>query len=139
MTPEHWQRIKALLESALEREPGERSAFLATACADDDLLRQEIESLITSHDQAGGFIESPAFELMAESLGDQPDTLAGQSFGPYQIIARIGVGGMGEVYLAEDSRLGRKVALKMLPTFFTEDDDRVRRFQQEARAASTLN
>jgi serine/threonine-protein kinase len=127
------------LQSALEREPRERSAFLAAACADDVVLRKEIDSLITAHDQAGGFIESPAFALMAESLGDQPDTLAGQSFGPYQIIARIGVGGMGEVYLAEDSRLGRKVALKMLPTFFTEDNDRVRRFQQEARAASALN
>ena len=139
MESERWQRIKTLLQSALEREPGERSAFLAAACADDDLLRKEIESLITSHEQAGGFIESPAFELMAESLGDQTDSLAGQSFGPYQIIARIGIGGMGEVYSAEDSRLGRKVALKMLPTFFTEDNDRVRRFQQEARAASALN
>jgi len=139
MTPEHWQHIKTLLQSALEREPGERSAFLAAACADDDLLRKEVESLITSHEQAGGFIESPAFEVMAESLGDQTESLAGQSFGPYRIIARIGVGGMGEVYSAEDSRLGRKVALKMLPTFFTEDNDRVRRFQQEARAASALN
>jgi eukaryotic-like serine/threonine-protein kinase len=128
-----------MLHSALELGPRERSAFLAAACGDDDLLRQEIESLITSHERAGSFIESPAFELMAESLEAQMDSLAGHSFGPYQIIARIGVGGMGEVYSAEDSRLGRKVALKMLPTFFTEDNDRVSRFQQEARAASALN
>src|SRR5436190_24199778 len=106
MDSERWQQIKTLLQSALEREPDERYAFLATACAGDDLLCQEIESLITSQEQADGFIESPAFAPMAESLGDQPDTLAGQSFGPYQIIARIGVGGMGEVYSAEDSRLG---------------------------------
>src|SRR6266550_4664875 len=132
MESERWQQIKTLLQSALECEPGERTAFLDEACAGDSSLRDEVESLIASHEQAGGFIESPAFELMAESLGDQPDPLAGQSFGPYQIIARIGIGGMGEVYLAEDSRLGRKVALKMLPTSFTEDDDRVRRFQQEA-------
>src|SRR6185295_8696735 len=86
-----------------------------------------------------GFIESPAFEVMANSMEDQTDSLAGQSFGPYRIDARIGAGGMGEVYLAEDSRLGRKVALKMLPDYFTKDDERVRRFQQEARAASALN
>ncbi|HVS83971.1 MAG TPA: protein kinase [Pyrinomonadaceae bacterium] len=139
MESERWRQIKSLLQSALERQPGERSAFLAAACADDEPLRKDVESLILSHEQAGGFIESPAFEVMAESLGDQTDSLAGQSFGPYQIIARIGIGGMGEVYLAEDSRLGRKVALKMLPTFFTKDNDRVRRFQQEARAASALN
>jgi serine/threonine-protein kinase len=139
MESERWRQIKFLLQSALEREPGERSAFLAAACADDDLLRKEVESLITSHEQAGGFIESPAFEVMAESLGDQTDSLAGQSFGPYQIIARIGIGGMGEVYSAEDSRLGRKIALKMLPAYFTRDTERVRRFQQEARAASALN
>ncbi|MEP6818356.1 MAG: alpha/beta fold hydrolase [bacterium] len=139
MTPEHWQQIKTLLQSALEREPGERSAFLVAACADDDLLRKEIESLITSHEQAGAFIESPAFQLMAESLEDPTKSLAGQSFGPYQIIRPLGSGGMGEVYLAEDTRLGRKVALKVLPAHFTEDDERVRRFQQEARAASALN
>src|SRR5207237_9415499 len=100
---------------------------------------KEIDVFITLHEESDCVIESPAFALMAESLVDQPDTLAGQSFGPYQIIARIGVGGMGEVYSAEDSRLGRKVALKMLPTFFTEDNERVRRFQLEARAASALN
>ncbi|MEP6818357.1 MAG: serine/threonine-protein kinase, partial [bacterium] len=76
---------------------------------------------------------------MAESLEDQTKSLAGQSFGPYQITLLIGTGGMGEVYLAEDTRLGRKVALKVLPAHFTEDDERVRRFQQEARAASALN
>ncbi|MEP6707398.1 MAG: alpha/beta fold hydrolase [Pyrinomonadaceae bacterium] len=140
MTPEHWQRIKVLLESALERKPDERSAFLNQACAGDSSLRNEVESLIASHEQASRFIEEPAYGVMAGSLADdQTDSLAGQSFGPYQINARIGTGGMGEVYLAQDSRLGRKVALKMLPDFFTRDDERVRRFQQEARAASALN
>src|SRR6266576_297773 len=137
MTPERWQRIKPLLHSALERQPSERSAFLAAECAGDEGLRQDVESLIASHDQAGEFIESPAVEVMAGSLTD--DQVVGRSLGPYAISARLGAGGMGEVYLAEDTRLGRKVALKMLPAYLTPEDERVRRFQQEARAASALN
>jgi len=137
MTPERWQRIKPLLQSALEREPGERSAFLAAECAGDLALRKDVESLITSLDHAGEFIESPAFEVMAGSLAD--DQVVGRNLGPYVISARLGAGGMGEVYLAEDARLGRKVALKMLPASLTTEDERVRRFQQEARAASALN
>src|SRR5882762_2109969 len=137
MTPERWQRIKPLLHSALEREPSERSAFLAAECSGDEVLRKDVESLIASHDQAGEFIESPAFEVMGESLQD--DQVVGRKLGPYAIIARLGAGGMGEVYLAEDTRLGRKVALKMLPAHLTTEDERVRRFQQEARAASALN
>jgi len=137
MTPERWQRIKPLLQSALERDPEERSAFLLAECAGDEALRKEVQSLIISHEQADKFIESPAVEVMAGSLGN--DQVVGSKFGPYAISARLGAGGMGEVYLAEDTRLGRKVALKMLPDYFTRDDDRVRRFQQEARAASALN
>ncbi len=139
MTPERWQYIKSLLHSALERDPTERDAFLVSACAGDEGLRQEIELLITAHGQAGDFIESPAFRLMADSLGEKADSLAGQSLGHYQIASLIGAGGMGEVYLAEDTRLGRKIALKILTTHFTLNSDRLRRFQQEARAASALN
>lgn len=139
MNPERWQQIKSLLHSALEREPGERAAFLDEACDATPSLRSEVEALIVSYEQAGGFIESPAVEFMADTLRNETDSLAGQSFGPYKIKARIGVGGMGEVYLAQDSRLERRVALKMLPDYFTRDDERVRRFQQEARAASALN
>jgi serine/threonine protein kinase len=139
VTPERWQHIKSILHSALERAPDERAAFLDEACAATPSLRGEVEALIVSYEQAGGFIESPAVEFMADSLEDQTDAFAGKSFGPYQINTRIGTGGMGEVYLAQDTRLGRKVALKMLPDYFTRDDDRVRRFQQEARAASALN
>jgi len=137
MTPERWQRIKPLLQSALERDPDERAAFLVAECAGDEALRKEVQSLIISHEQADKFIESPAVEVMAGSLGN--DQVVGRNLGPYVISARLGAGGMGEVYLAEDTRLGRKVALKMLPDYFTRDDDRVRRFQQEARAASALN
>jgi serine/threonine-protein kinase len=138
MTPEHWQQIKTLLQAALEREPHERAAFFKEACADDPSLQSEVESLIASHEQAGGFIESPAYEVMAGSLADDK-SMVGEVLGPYQIIGLLGTGGMGEVYLAEDTRLGRNVALKVLPLQFTRDDERVRRFQQEARAASALN
>ncbi|MFN2579365.1 MAG: protein kinase, partial [Pyrinomonadaceae bacterium] len=139
MTPEHWQRIKILLQSALEREPAERSAFLDEACQGDTSLRQQVNSFIISHEQTGGFIEEPAFEVMAESLVNEQTELVGQQLGHYLVLEHLGAGGMGEVYLAEDARLGRKVALKMLPAHLTTEDERVRRFQQEARAASALN
>jgi serine/threonine protein kinase len=138
MIPERWQRIKSLLASALEREPHARAVFLKEACSDDPALQSEVESLIASHEQAGGFIESPAFELMAESLG-KSHSIVGSDLGPYLVTGRLGSGGMGEVYLAEDMRLGRRVALKVLLAHFTRDEERVRRFQQEARAASALN
>jgi len=85
MKPERWQQVKMLLQSALEREPVDRAAFLTQACAHDESLRKDVESFIASHDEAGGLIESPAFELMAESLSNQTESLVGQSFGPYQI------------------------------------------------------
>src|SRR6266404_3272060 len=140
MKPERWQQIKALLQAALEREPGQRAAFLAEACADDESLRRDVDALISSYEQAGDFIEAPAFELMAESLTTlQGISFIGQTFGPYKILEHLGAGGMGDVYLAEDARLVRKVALKILPVGFTWDNERVRRFQQEARSASALN
>jgi eukaryotic-like serine/threonine-protein kinase len=138
MTPERWQQIKALLESAIERDPLSREAFLDEACASDPALRREVQALLDSHARAGDFIESPAYAVMAESLAAS-DIVPGSTIGPYQIIDRLAAGGMGDIYLAEDSRLGRKVVLKALPTAFTKDSERVRRFQLEARAASALN
>src|SRR5207248_2131480 len=90
MTPEDWQRIKTLLQSALEREPGQRSAFLAAACGGDESLRKEVESFIISHEQAGGFIEEPAFEVIAESLVNKQTELVGQKRGHYLGLAHIG-------------------------------------------------
>src|SRR5215208_153456 len=140
MTSDRWQVINLLFHSVLKREAGQRAAFLDQACEGDESLRKEVESLIAAHDEASSFIETPAFAASAEMLmSDQSESLVGHSFGPYSIVAPIGLGGMGEVYLAEDTRLGRKVALKLLPAYFTKNADRVRRFQQEARSASALN
>ena len=140
MNPERWQQLDKLFHAALERAPDERAAFLDEACADDDSLRKQVEELLAGHEEAGSFIERPAFEVEAQSVADDQNELAvGQTIGHYKIISTLGVGGMGEVYLAEDSSLGRQIALKLLPADLTRDTDRLRRFQQEARAASALN
>jgi serine/threonine protein kinase/TolB-like protein/Flp pilus assembly protein TadD len=139
MTPERWQQLKQIFQSALERNPAERSAFLRQACAGDPALRSEVESLISSHDQAGDSIEAMAVEAATEMLSDRADPIAGKHIGHYQVLSLIGRGGMGEVFLAQDASLGRKVALKLLRAEFTGDEERLRRFRQEARAASALN
>jgi eukaryotic-like serine/threonine-protein kinase len=140
MEPERWKQIDQLLEAALDRPPSQRAAFLNQACAGDAALRRKVESLLSSDEQARSFLESPAFEVAAELLAeDQPQTLVGQHIGRYRVLSLLGTGGMGEVYLAQDSRLGRQVALKLLPASFTKDQERVRRFEQEARAASRLS
>jgi Tol biopolymer transport system component/serine/threonine protein kinase len=140
MTPERWQQLKQIFQSALERNPAERSAFLSRACANDPALRSEVESLIASHDQAGESIEAMAVEAAAEMLSaDQTGSIVGKQIGHYQVLSLIGRGGMGEVFLAQDASLGRKVALKLLRADFTGDEGRLRRFRQEARAASALN
>jgi serine/threonine protein kinase/dipeptidyl aminopeptidase/acylaminoacyl peptidase len=140
MKPERWQQLDQLFHDALERSTVERDAFLDEACAGDESLRKQVEALLAAHAEAGSFIESPALEVEARSLADdQHESAVGQTVLHYKVISLLGVGGMGEVYLAEDTYLGRKIALKILPAEFTRNMDRVRRFQQEARAASALN
>ena len=139
MTPERWQKIKRVLDSALDLGPGERPAFLDRECKGDLSLRQEVESLIASHREAGSVFDSPPIEAVANLLADEQADLAGHQIGHYKVVSQIGRGGMGVVYLAQDKRLGRKVALKILPSYFSRDQLRVRRFEQEARAASALN
>src|ERR1043165_5544791 len=140
MTPERWQQVKEIFHSAINYRPEERSSFVSRACSGDDELRNEVESLIASHEQSGSFIDQPAFEAAASLLTREKSELnSGQMIASYEVISFISRGGMGEFYLAQDKRLGRKVALKLLPTTFTTDDDRLRRFEQEARAASALN
>ncbi|MGH9931326.1 MAG: protein kinase domain-containing protein, partial [Pyrinomonadaceae bacterium] len=140
MDTQRWQQIKEIFNSALQYEPVQRSRFLFEACKGDDSLREEVESLIASHEKEGGFIDAPAYEVAAELLVDQKSELKpGQAIGSYEVISFISCGGMGEVYLAQDRRLRRKVALKILPASFTQDSDRLQRFEQEARSASALN
>jgi serine/threonine protein kinase len=99
-----------------------------------------VESLLESHEKTGSFIDSPAYQAAAELLaGGNSELKAGQIVASYEIISFLSRGGMGEVYLAQDRKLGRRVALKLLPATFTRDLDRLRRFEQEARAASALN
>jgi Tol biopolymer transport system component len=140
MTARDWQQIKELFHSALERAPDERDGFLNEACRGDESLRSEVESLIDAHEREGSFIDAPAYEVAARWLAeDEADLLVGQQINHYKILSQIGAGGMGEVYLAQDTKLGRKIALKLLPASFTNDADRLQRFQQEARTASSLN
>jgi serine/threonine-protein kinase len=140
MKPERWQQVEQLCQAALDRAPDERAAFLKQACAEDTELRREVESLLGYQPRAEQFIEAPALEIAAQALTRQlPPRLIGGKIGHHQILSLLGKGGMGEVYLAQDTKLDRKVALKLLPVEFTQDAERLRRFEQEARAASALN
>ena len=140
MTPERWQQVKQIVQSAIARPPSERDGFISQACANDPDLRSQVQSLISSYDEPDDLFQTVAVNLAAQTVyGDDATSLVGHCIGPYQVTARIGQGGMGEVYLAQDSRLGRKVALKLLIAQFTALGERVRRFEQEARSASSLN
>jgi len=140
MTPERWQQIDQLFHSVLERPPDVRAEFLEQACRGDKSLRYEVQSLIESHEQSDSFIDKPAEDLAAEFFkASQTRLRPGQLLGHYTIASLLGAGGMGEVYLAKDEKLGRQVAIKLLPAEFTNQQDRVRRFELEARAASGLN
>jgi serine/threonine protein kinase len=140
MTPERWQKVEEVLQVALDYPASQRNVLLAEICAGDVELQRETTSLLEAHDAAGEFLEQSALELDADVLiRDENDCLAGTRIGHYEIVEHLGSGGMGEVYLARDERLTRLVALKILPTYFVSDAERLRRFQIEARAASALN
>ena len=140
---DRWKQIDALLDAALELPAAEHEAFLEKACAGDTDLQKEVLSLLTKQEKIDGFLERPAMgmvaQAMATTLADQKESFIGQEVGSYTIESLLGAGGMGQVYLARDRKLNRRIALKILPLEFSADPERLRRFESEARAVSALN
>ena len=135
ITPQRWQEIDQIFAAALELEPEERAAFLDRACAGDEQLRKQVESLI-AHDEPRSFVGGPeeATRVLANvRLG------LNEAIGPYRIVKALGAGGMGHVYLCHDKRLNRPVAVKLISNYHAAEEERIKRFQQEALAASALN
>ncbi|MDQ4123314.1 MAG: serine/threonine-protein kinase [Acidobacteriota bacterium] len=140
MNQTRWQQIENLYFAVLEQPENERAQFLSEKSAGDPELYEEVQSLLNSNEESADFLAKPEFELGLQLLSSPNHVLAsGQNFGNYKILKFIGRGGMGEVYLAKDTRLGRQVAVKVLPSDLASDRERIRRFKQEAIAASALN
>jgi serine/threonine protein kinase len=138
VTPERASDIERICHAALERDVAARAAFLDEACADDTALRREVESLLAQEPAAAGFMSTPAAVLAGGLMTDGLSWI-GRQLGPYAIHARLGAGGMGEVYQAHDAKLGRDVAIKVLAEAFAHDPDRLSRFQREAKMLAALN
>jgi predicted Ser/Thr protein kinase len=135
VTPQQWERLKNVFQDALEQPAHARRAFVAERCAGDVTLLREAEALLATHETAGTFLEEPA----RVDPADLETRLPGTMIGSYKVLEEIGRGGMGVVYLAEDSRLGRLVALKSLPSALAMDGDLRQRLRREARAAATIS
>ena len=140
MTPERWKKIEEIYHAADGVPPGERAAYLDTACGGDHEIRDEVESLLREPVVEEGFAGRPALQRAAQVILDSgPQILLGESIGGYRVLALLGAGGMGDVYRARDARLDRDVAIKILPRAFTSDPDRLARFEREARTLAALN
>src|SRR5256886_1255969 len=140
MTSERWEQVGKLYQAALALQPAERETFLDDACGDDKAMRREVKSVLAADSDAGNFLAAGAMKDAAKMLVQDKSLMPiGKKLGHYRVLSLLGAGGMGDVYLAEDTRLKRKVALKLLPAELTANRDRLRRFEQEAQAASGLN
>jgi eukaryotic-like serine/threonine-protein kinase len=141
MTPEKWQEIERVYHLARSKNPEDRESFLKIACADDALLRREVDSLLACRSEAGDFIEAPAIDATARAIAENriDAESAGITLLHYRLIRKLGQGGMGEVFLAEDTRLNRNVAVKILPATFLSVPERLARFEREARLLASLN
>ena len=137
---DNWRKVREIFDAAIRRQPEKRAGFVLEMCDGDQSLFAEVESLLSSHGDAESFLESPAFAEFADELPTENERLKpGKRFGHYEIKRLIGAGGMGEVYLAEDKRLDRQVAVKILNEKFSRDESNLNRFIREAKAASALN
>jgi len=140
MTPERWRQVSRIYYDALARDSRERPSFLREACRDDETLRREVESLLAQPASAEKFLAEPALAMAPRLVDDPPEpTLTGQRLGVYEILDLLGVGGMGEVYRARDTKLGRDVAVKVLPRLLSSEPERLARFEREARLLASLN
>ena len=136
---ERWRRVEQLCGAALERAGVDRSAFLLDACGDDEELRRDVERLLAQESAAAGFLQGSVAADAAGVMTSAPPSLTGRRLNALEVGALIGAGGMGEVYRARDTKLRRDVAVKILPRSFTNDPDRMARFEREARMLASLN
>ena len=137
---DHWTTVKRIHQSALDKDPSARAAFVRASCGGDETVLRDVQSLLSYEADAESFLERPAMDVARGSSSEpHENTLAGTSLSHYQVVSLLGAGGMGEVYLARDRRLDRTVAIKILPGDLAGDPERVQRFEREARAASALN
>src|SRR5450759_2116808 len=140
MANDRWKQIEQIYHAALERQENQRALFLQEACAGDEQLRREVESMLAQEGSANRMLERPAMEVVAKMIGEnQGESFIGRKFGCYEIQSLLGAGGMGEVYKARDTKLRRDVAIKVIPAPFAKDPERIVRFRREAQLLASLN